>query len=190
LEHKDELREIIKKSGIVIEDTVLASGKKSQYYYDVKQAMLTPRALSLAGMLGFEIARMSNVKSVGGLESGAIPFATAISMSSASSVNPMQLFFVRKQSKAHGRGKWIEGNFDSPAAVVDDVVTTGTSSLIAIDRLVEAGCNVATVIALVDREEGASDAFASRGIKFAPIFTHSHDFKQFIDERLALKSKQ
>src|SRR5205085_2930088 len=149
------LKEIVKTKGIIIDVFSIASGKKSHYYYDIKQAILTPKSLALSGELGLELLKGLDAKSVGGLESGAIPFATAISLSSIKSRKPLQMYFVRKQARAHGRRKWIEGNSNSPAVVVDDVITTGNSSAVAIDRLIEAGCNVAGVIALVDREEGA-----------------------------------
>lgn len=187
---REQLKEIIKKDGIVLEETVLSSSRKSPYYYDIKKAILTARGLALAGSLGLGLVQALGAKSVGGLESGAIPFATSISMSSAQGTRPIDLFFVRKQAKQYGRRKWVEGNVDSPAVIVDDVVTTGRSSMDAADRVTEMGYTVKGIVAVVDREEGARELFSSRGLEFASMFSHSDDFKEYIEARLAGKTRQ
>lgn len=181
---RERLHEIIRKEGIVLEQITLSSGKTSPYYYDIKKAIMTPLGLALAGGLGRDMLKEFRAKSVGGLESGAIPFATAISVKSLEGEQPVNLFFVRKEARSHGMRKWIEGNVTPPSVVVDDVVTTGKSSIAAVDRIEQAGGKVVGVIALVDREEGAADLFKSRGIRFVSIFSHSRDFKDHIEQQL------
>jgi len=180
------LKLLIENKGIVVEDEpfTLSSGKVSNFYYDIKQAMLTPSGLRMAGELGFKVARRFQAKSVGGLESGSIPFATAISLTSEGTPDPVGSFFVRKNERRHGRRKWIEGAIESPALIVEDVVTTGKSALDAAIKVEEAGIKVAAVLALVDREEGAADLFRERRIALVSIFSHTEDFKRFIDAKI------
>jgi len=188
---REMLKEFILARGIVVEETILSSGKKSPYYYDIKQAILTPEALDLAGDLGLESIKSFSAKSVGGLESGSIPFSTAIALKSKGTGSPVQPFFVRKKARTHGRGKWIEGNLLPPAVIVDDVITTGASALDAANKInEETGQLVAAIVAVVDREEGAKELFASKGIPFRSIFTHTKDFKSFIEKGLASKKAE
>lgn len=146
--------------------------------------MLTPRGLHLAGSLALDFVEEMGANSVGGLESGAIPFATAVSIASEKSERPLDLFFVRKQAKQYGRRKWVEGNIASPVVIVDDVVTTGKSSIDAVDRISELGYKAVGIVAVVDREEGGAELFSSRGLSFAALFSHSRDFKEYIDRQL------
>ena len=188
MNQKETLKKIIIERGIVLEQTTLSSGKISPYYYDIKQAILTPEALDIAGALGLGIVESFGGKSVGGLEAGSIPFATAVALKSSGTKMPVQPFFVRKKARTHGRGKWIEGNPVSPAVIVDDVITTGASALDAASKVKEeTGQQVASIVAVIDREEGAKELFAAKGIPFESIFTHSKDFKDFIEKSLASK---
>jgi orotate phosphoribosyltransferase len=151
----------------------LSSGKQSPYYVDCKQTTLDPRGAYLCGKLLFEMIRESNVDAIAGLTMGADPLVSAVSLISYLEKKPIKALIVRKEPKAHGLRRWVEGPSEDVrrVAVVDDVVTTGKSTLIAIERLQEAKIAVVRVVALVDRNEGGRDAFANRDLDFQALFT-------------------
>jgi len=139
----------------------LASGAQSTLYIDARITAMSPEGLSTIGPLGVKALRESGWKpdSVGGLTLGADPVSYAIAYASALANDgelPLRAFTVRKEAKAHGTGKLIEGPFEpvDRVAIVEDVITTGGSALKAIDAVRSAGATVVGVIALVDREEG------------------------------------
>ena len=148
-------------------DFILASGKKSRFYIDARLTTMSPEGLSLIGALGLAtlVEAQWNVDSVGGLTLGADPIAYAISYASASS-HPLRAFTVRKESKAHGTGKLIEGPYreGDRVAVIEDVITTGGSAIRAVEAIRSAKGIVAGVLALVDREEGGRANIESLGI--------------------------
>ena len=150
----------------------LASGRKSDLYIDARLTTMSPDGLSLIGQLGFAALRETgwNVGAVGGLTLGADPISYAISYASASSAAPLRAFTVRKEPKSHGTGKLIEGPFRAGdrVAVIEDVITTGSSALIAIEAVRSAGGIVAGVLALVDREEGGRGAIEKEQV---PVVT-------------------
>jgi orotate phosphoribosyltransferase len=151
----------------------LASGKTSDLYIDARLTTMSPEGLRLIGSLGVAVLRTEGweVDAVGGLTLGADPIAYAISYASASTTKPLRAFTVRKQAKAHGTAKLIEGPFvpGDQVAIVEDVVTTGRSTLQAIDAVREAGGKVVGVLALVDREEGGREAIEATGIRVVSI---------------------
>lgn len=141
-------------------DFVLASGRRSQFYFDCKLTTCFAEAMPLIGeafVREFRRAGTSPV-SVGGLTSGADPIANAIAYYSLSDHPVRNMFSVRKEQKDHGTRKWIEGCAQSPVAVVDDVVTSGGSVRRAIERCLEDGLEIVHVAVLVDREEGGMEA--------------------------------
>ena len=146
----------------------LASGRQSTLYIDARLTTMSPEGLSLIGPLGLAALRDSGwgVRAVGGLTLGADPVAYAISYASALAGTPLRAFTVRKEAKAHGTGKLIEGPLRAGdrVAVIEDVITTGGSALRAAEAVGAAGGEVAGVLALVDREEGGSDALAGAGL--------------------------
>jgi orotate phosphoribosyltransferase len=146
----------------------LASGRQSSLYIDARVTTMSPEGLSLIGPLGLNAIREAGwvVDSVGGLTLGADPIACAISYASASTPTPLRAFTVRKEAKAHGTGKLIEGPFRSGdrVAVIEDTITTGGSARKAIDAVRDAGGTVAGVLALVDREEGGREALEALGL--------------------------
>ena len=147
----------------------LASGRESTLYIDARLTTMSPEGLALIGPLGIAAlnTRPWRVEAVGGLTLGADPIAYAISYASALAGTPLRAFTVRKETKAHGTGKLIEGPFHSGdrVAIVEDVVTTGASALKAAEAVRAAGGQVAGVLALVDREEGGREALEAAGLE-------------------------
>lgn len=155
----------------------LVSGKTSSFYFNMKPTMLDPEGAYLIGRLVVEALKGRGVTAVGGLEMGAVPIATAAAAASFAQGTPMKAFFVRKQAKDHGTQSLIEGLAPGESlagttvAVVEDVTTTGGSSMKAVEQLRAAGAKIACVLTLVDREEGATDNFRAEGLEFVPILT-------------------
>jgi orotate phosphoribosyltransferase len=179
--------DFIKEHGIVFNHVTLSSTKESEYYYDLRRVSLHPDgAHLLADLLLEEVAKYSP-KSVGGLELGAVPLATAIAMKSTMNGRlgvGIKSFIVRKNPKKHGLEKKIEGEIEPPIVVVDDVVTSGNSVMDAVTAVTKAGFNVAYVVCVIDREEeGITNVLKENRIEYSSLFTHS-DFKSFIEERL------
>ena len=147
----------------------LASGRESTLYIDARLTTMSPEGLALIGPLGIAAldTRPWPVEAVGGLTLGADPIAYAISYASALAGTPLRAFTVRKEAKAHGTGKLIEGPFHSGdrVAIVEDVVTTGASALKAAEAVRASGGQVAGVLALVDREEGGREALEAAGLE-------------------------
>lgn len=148
----------------------LASGRQSSLYIDARLTTMSPDGLTLIGPLGFAALRDAgwSVDSVGGLTLGADPISYAIAYASSLAGAPLRAFTVRKEAKAHGTGRLIEGPFQSGdrVAVIEDVITTGGSALRAIEAVRNAGGEVVGVLALVDREEGGREAIeAGAGTK-------------------------
>jgi orotate phosphoribosyltransferase len=146
----------------------LASGRQSTLYIDARLTTMSPDGLALIGPLALEALRASdwNVSAVGGLTLGADPVSYAIAYASALAGAPLRSFTVRKEAKAHGTGRLIEGPFQSGdrVAVIEDVITTGGSALRAAESIRAAGGIVAGVLALVDREEGGREALLGAGL--------------------------
>ena len=147
---------------------VLASGRESSLYIDARLTTMSPDGLALVGPLGHAALHGAGwaVDSVGGLTLGADPVSYAISYASALAGDPRRVFTVRKEAKAHGTGRRIEGSFQpgDRVAVIEDVITTGGSALNAARAVREAGGSVVGVLALVDREEGGREALEAEGL--------------------------
>ena len=140
----------------------LSSGRQSSYYVDARLTTMSPEGLATIGP--FCLERLAAIgwrpDSVGGLTLGADPVSYAIAYASALGGSPIRAFTVRKEPKAHGTGKLIEGPFQPGDAVVviEDVITTGGSARKAIAAVRDAGARVLGVLAVVDREEGGREA--------------------------------
>ncbi|RJP86900.1 MAG: orotate phosphoribosyltransferase [Desulfobacteraceae bacterium] len=137
----------------------LASGKMSSFYVNCKPVTLSPRGMYLIGHLVFDAIRDINVQGVGGLTFGADPIAMATSFVSEIEKKPVKAFSIRKTRKDHGIIKWIEGDLSSGdrVAIVEDVATTGGSTIKAIERAREEGLTVERIIVMIDRQEGGID---------------------------------
>jgi orotate phosphoribosyltransferase len=146
----------------------LASGRQSTLYIDARLTTMSPDGLALIGPRALAALRDVDwrVQAVGGLTLGADPISYAIAYASAETASPLRAFSVRKEAKAHGTGRLIEGPFHAGdrVAVIEDVITTGGSALRAVEAVRAAGGTVAGVLALVDREEGGRDALVSAGL--------------------------
>jgi orotate phosphoribosyltransferase len=154
----------------------LASGKESDFFVDCKQTILTAEGHAVVGQLMFEaLSELGPVDAVGGVELGGCPLASAVSLISFQENRPLPALYVRKQRKDHGTGKRIEGDKalrpGLRVALLEDVVTTGGSSLKALDVLREAGCEVAGIVAIVDRLEGGGEAIEEAGVKLVRLTT-------------------
>lgn len=138
----------------------LASGQQSDFYVDVKQTVFTARGSALVGSLLCDRLEQSGITLVGGMAVGAIPLVTAALDAAAARGLTLDGFFVRKEVKDHGTAQKIDGRFNSDAkiALLEDVVTTGESTIKAIDTVEAAGATVALVITVVDREENGGMA--------------------------------
>ncbi len=157
---------------------VLSSGAQSDFYLDLRQTLMRPRGIALAGALVLErLAAGPPVDAVGGMAVGAVPLVAAVLAAAAGRdpATPLLGFFVRKEAKAHGLGRRIEGAFESgqSVALLEDTVTTGGSTLEALVAVEAQGGVVTRVLCLVDRGEGAAARFAERGIGLEALFTRA-----------------
>jgi orotate phosphoribosyltransferase len=134
----------------------LVSGKMSQFYVNCKPTTLDPRGMFLVGHLVYECLKAENIVGVGGLTFGADPIAVATAYTSGVQGAPMHAFSIRKNQKDHGIVRWIEGDVKpgDRVAVIDDVATTGGSTLKAIERARSEKLDVVKAVILVDRQEG------------------------------------
>jgi orotate phosphoribosyltransferase len=153
----------------------LASGRKSHYYVDGRKVTLSAEGAALIGHGVLDhLADLIGVAAVGGLTLGADPIVGAtLAAAGARGLATLRGFLVRKEAKGHGTGNLVEGPLEpgSTVAIVDDVATTGGSSLQAVAAVEALGCKVARVVVVLDRLEGAAEAFAARGLDFRAMVT-------------------
>lgn len=171
-----ELHALIAEHAVRFGDFVLTSGRRSNYYFDGKQVTLNGRGLYLVSRLVLERCRELNVDAVGGLTLGADPIASGVAALSGVEATPLAAFIVRKQEKAHGTGRIIEGPQLRPGMrvlLVDDTLTTGGTFLQAREHVAETGVEIVGALAVVDREEGGREALESAGLAVQALFTRS-----------------
>ena len=162
----------LREHALVIGEVTLTSGRKAQYLIDAKRAILRPNGFRALGQLVAEEARALEVSAVGGITMGADPIACAALAGGAD----VKAFFVRKERKEHGLQRWIEGPELEPGEaclVVEDVVTTGGSTIAAIERIREEGFGVAGVVSVLDRLAGGGGAIreAAGGAPYTALAT-------------------
>jgi orotate phosphoribosyltransferase len=163
----------------------LASGATSDYYIDGKMTEVFSEAAHLIGEILYERTKELRCDAIGGLEVGAVPLVTAAVISYHLHGRRMEGFWVRDKAKTHGTRKLVEGNLkrDSRVVIVDDVITTGSSSVKAIREVKELGCEIVSVITLVDRLQGAAKLFRAEGVEnYESVFT-IRDFGVEVDAR-------
>ncbi len=161
----------------------LRSGKMSDVYIDAKAVTLTAEGMSLVGETIWEKIATLNAQAIGGLTLGADPIAYATAMYAAlTGKGWLDVFIVRKEVKAHGTGKGIEGPVVSGkrVIVVDDVVTTGGATLMAIEQVQAVGMEILKVVPLVDRQEGGREAIEALGLRYDPVFTKQELLNRYI----------
>jgi orotate phosphoribosyltransferase len=152
----------------------LASGGVSDYYIDGKMSEVYSESAHLIGEVLYEHTKDLGIQAIGGLEVGAVPLTTAAVISYHLHGRRMEGFWVRDKAKTHGTQKTVEGALHAGwrVAVLDDVITRGTSSLKAAQEVRALGCEVAVVLSLVDRLEGAAEAFREAGVdNYRSVFT-------------------
>ncbi|MHB1412771.1 MAG: orotate phosphoribosyltransferase [Thermoleophilia bacterium] len=175
---RERLSFLLKEKAYLTGDFILTSGRHSDHYFDCKRVTLDPEGLATASELLVDRMKQAGIAAVGGLAIGADPIVAGVAAISWQLGAPVQGFIVRKEPKAHGTSKWIEGCVAAGVrvAVVDDVVTSGGSIIKAIDRCRQEGLEPAIAYTLVDREEGGAEAIENEGVPFEPLFRYSELF--------------
>lgn len=173
---KEELLELLRQRSFRRGKVVLASGRESDFFIDCKQAALTGRGHVLVGELMLAaLGELGACEAVAGVALGGCALASAVSLTSALRGRPLPALYVRKETKDHGSRRLIEGDAalrpGLPVALLEDVITTGGSSLAAVETLRGAGAEVVGVVSLVDRLEGGSEAFARAGVPLVSLYT-------------------
>lgn len=176
---KEDLKKIIIEMSYEQREVTLASGRKSNFYFDGKQTTLHAQGGLLVGKAFWDEVKQfaGPIHGVGGLTLGADPIATATSIAAALDGAAVHAFIIRKEPKGHGTGQWLEGRKNLPpgsrVVIVEDVTTTGGSSLQAVERAQQEGLVVLGIVTLVDREEGARAAIEAAGQQLRAVFTRT-----------------
>lgn len=179
---RQSLLDLLRRKSVLYGDFTLASGKKSDFYCDARLTTLDPHGAIWLGEIAWDLIQRKSAElgvtpvAIGGLTMGADPVALAIAIASVRDSGPgLQSFSIRKQAKAHGRGKLVEGNFKAgdTVVVVDDTITTGGSTLEAIEKIRAEGGQVAFALVLVDRSEGGLQAIEATGVPVIAIFSRA-----------------
>lgn len=169
----EQLLALLRRAAVLRGDFVLSSGRHSDYYVDARLVTLSSAGAWLVGQAFLEHFHGQEIDAVAGLAIGADPVVAAIATCAGSLGLQLDGFIVRKEPKAHGAGRRIEGPWRDGlrVAIVDDTLTTGASSLEAAQAVEEAGASIVGVYALIDREQGARAAIEGAGYSFHALFT-------------------
>lgn len=170
---REALELLVREKALKFGDFTLASGKKAKFYLDCRQITLDAQGARLVGEGMLDLLSRDMPDLVGGMAIGADPITAAILTLAGIRGQALRGVMVRKEAKQHGTGKLVEGPFRAGESIVivEDVVTTGGSSLLAIERCEEVGLKVKRVLAIIDRLEGGREAFAARGYELTTLLT-------------------
>lgn len=173
---RERLVELLRALSFEKKRVILASGRESDFFIDCKQTVLTAEGHALVGELMFDaLDALPPCEAVAGVELGGCPLASAVSLVSFHRGRPLPALYVRKDVKDHGSKRLVEGDRalrpGMPVAILEDVVTTGGSTLKAVDKLTSVGARVIGVVALVDRLEGGAEAIRDTGLPLVSICT-------------------
>ncbi|WP_320675208.1 orotate phosphoribosyltransferase [Prochlorococcus sp. MIT 1341] len=169
---REELLSLLAKDAYRFGDFTLSSGRKSQHYVNCKPVSLSGRGLCLLSLSILSEVELDSV-AVAGLTLGADPLVSGVAMAAAQNNRSLNALIVRKEAKGHGTADWLEGPLPekgSKITVLEDVVTTGGSSLKAVKQLREEGYKVERVVTIVDREEGGNDVMNQSGLELVSLF--------------------
>ena len=174
---RDQLRALLLERSVRFGEFILASGKRSSYYIDARLTTMSGKGQALIGRVGLRLLDdlRWQPEALGGLTLGADPIAYAIAHAATLDGRTLDAFTVRKEAKAHGAGRLVEGGFQPgmPVVIVEDVITTGESALRAVQAIREGGGRILGVLALVDREEGGRERIEQEGLAVAAMFRAS-----------------
>lgn len=179
--NEDKLFQLLNSIAFERKRVILASGRESDFYIDCRKVSLHPEGLVLCGRALYAHFQDKNISidGVGGPTLGADPLIASYAYTASLAGAPLPSFIVRKEAKGHGTGKWVEGmtNFTDgvDVLVLEDVVTTGGSTVKAIEVCRKEGLNPVHVTCLVDRSEGGREAIEATGVTFSSLYTR-HDF--------------
>lgn len=182
-EKKQRLIALLRERSFERKRVILASGRESDFFIDCKQTILTAEGHLLTGELMYEaLNELPPCEAIAGVELGGCPLASAVSLVSFQKGRPLDALYVRKEQKDHGSRRLVENDRSirkgMPVVILEDVVTTGGSTLKAVAKLREVGVNVVGVVAVVDRLEGGADAIREAGLPLISIATR----RDFIPE--------
>jgi orotate phosphoribosyltransferase len=171
---RNELFQIVKRLSFKRGDFILASGQRSSYYVDCRMSTLDGRGSYLIGQLLYEQLKDLHIDAVGGMTLGADPIISSILYRSAEEGRPLQGFIVRKEAKGHGAGRQIEGHLEPwmRIALVEDVVTTGGSTLKAIEAIRKSypTVQIVQILSIIDRNAGGKEAFTRLQIPYQALY--------------------
>ena len=172
--YRDQLKQLLLERSVRFGNFTLSSGRSSTYYIDARRTTMSAEGQVLVGRVGYEIVSQSGLEPthLGGLTMGADPISYAIAHRSHLEGHPLDGFSVRKEAKHHGTGNRVEGGLDpsSRCLVIEDTLTTGKSTLSAVEALREHGVTVVGVLALVDRSDNAEELFREIGLPLLSFF--------------------